>query len=301
MAAEGGNIVRYIYRGEEGEVTPREATHITIAARNIPPNAFRGRHNIIEVICHEDVERIGQFAFCGCPRLRRVIMPGVKIVEWNAFLKCEALEDVECGKVEIIGATSFASCESLRSINIPSARIVGNSAFGGCKAAVDVKFGSKLEEIASLAFNKCSSLERITLPLKDGFITGDDKFTGCEQLKHIDLVEGAELHETFIAALQLKEWRIDLSYEIGSINWILPNARAGGWGDEGPWNDGEKARVIRKWIRSVREKINRYKAQHSRILDDAETTLQLVLPQDIATNNILPFLALPSYSLEGGI
>ena len=37
MAAEGGDIIRhdYTYRGEEGEVIPEEATHITVEARKV--------------------------------------------------------------------------------------------------------------------------------------------------------------------------------------------------------------------------------------------------------------------------
>ena len=61
-------------------------------------------------------------------------------------------------------------------------------------------------------------------------------------MKHVDLVEG-EVHET-IAALQLKEYRNDMSEVIDSINQILPTTTTttttpagSGWEDdvgEGP-------------------------------------------------------------------
>ena len=101
MAAEGNNnIRRYIYRGEEGEVIPRDGQIIVIVHKDVTvilANTFNRRSNIIEVICHENVEKIEERAFQLCTSLRRVIMPGVKVVERWAFYGCYALTDVECG------------------------------------------------------------------------------------------------------------------------------------------------------------------------------------------------------------
>eukprot|EP00984_Skeletonema_dohrnii_P036697 scaffold37966_cov461-Skeletonema_dohrnii-CCMP3373.AAC.1 len=72
------------------------------------------------------------------------------------------------------------------------------------------------------AFVNCRSLERITIPLKDGMITHDNLFAGCKKLNHVDLV-GGEVHET-IAALLMEEWRNEMKEEIDSINQILPTA-----------------------------------------------------------------------------
>ena len=224
-------------------------------------------------------------------------MRGVKIVEYFAFAGCEALTDVECDKLEIIKDLAFNNCRSLRSINLPSARIVDACAFHTCTALTDVKFGSMLERIETAAFGDCSSLERITIPLKNGLINNDDNaFRGCENLKHVDLIEG-ELQET-IASLHLEEWRNDVNEEIHSINRILPTAPAGdGWDD---YDEGERARAIRRWIRSVLGKIIHYQVEHQRLLNEAANTLQLVLPQDFMMNSVLPFLALPSHTFEVG-
>ena len=60
---------------------------------------------------------------------------------------------------------------------------------------MEVKFSNKLELIGNElepfggAFVDCESLERITIPLKDGIITARDIFEGCVKLKHVDLVE----------------------------------------------------------------------------------------------------------------
>ena len=73
-----------------------------------------------------------------------------------------------CDKLEIIKFHGFMNCVSLKSINLPSIRILGVDALHECKALTDVKFGNKLERIEGGAFDFCESLERITIPLKDG-------------------------------------------------------------------------------------------------------------------------------------
>eukprot|EP00985_Skeletonema_marinoi_P016683 scaffold8993_cov207-Skeletonema_marinoi.AAC.39 len=295
MAAEGDHIRRfnYNYNGADEEV-PDDATHVTIAASVtvIPEEAFDGHPNIIEVIFDVNVKWVDASAFVGCPVLRRVIMLGVEVVEEHAFNECVLLTDVECGKLEIIGEHAFSECTSLGSIDLPSARIVEEYAFNYCRTLTDVTFGSELERIEEAAFYDCPSLERITIPLKDGIIAAADIFIGCYNLKQVDLVEGP-IHET-VAALQLEEWRNDMNEEIDSINQILPTASAGRWGHV----VGDKARVIRAWMRSVLGKIIHYKAQHQRLLDEAATSLQLALPRDIVMNNVLPFLELSSYAFE---
>eukprot|EP00984_Skeletonema_dohrnii_P018939 scaffold8973_cov75-Skeletonema_dohrnii-CCMP3373.AAC.11 len=220
-------------------------------------------------------------------------MPGVEEVEQLSFSSCDVLTDVECGKLELIGVCAFGSCESLRSINLPSAKNVEDSAFAGT-ALTNVKFGSKLESIRERAFSHCTSLERITIPLKDGMITDDNAFIGCENLKHVDLVEGAILRET-IAALQMEEWKKDMNEEIESINQILPTTPADGIGGD----DGAKAQAIETWIQSVLRKIINYKTEHHSYLNEAANTLQLALPSDIVMKNVLPFLELPPYMFEG--
>ena len=218
--------------------------------------------------------------------------------------------DVECGKLEIIKDAAFCYCRLLRRINLPSARIVGSDAFSHT-ALKDVKFGNKLERIKERAFayncaipniwqrledalKNCTSLERITIPLKDGLITSVDIFKECSKLKQVDLVGRVELNG-IIAALQLEDWRNDMNEEIDLINRILSNVRAGHYSFTND-DDGEKAQTIRTWIISVRSKLIHYKAAHQHVLGEAATTLQLVLPQDIATNKVLPFLALPSHA-----
>eukprot|EP00984_Skeletonema_dohrnii_P005631 scaffold1988_cov76-Skeletonema_dohrnii-CCMP3373.AAC.1 len=289
MAADGW----YTFTGGDDEVIPRNATRVRIdeSLTVIPTEAFEGNLDIEEVECHDRVKTVEEDAFYKCPSLRLVIMLGVEVVEGRAFKYCNALTDVECDKLEIIGSSAFSGCKSLTSINLPSAKIVEWYAFAECHALTNVEFGKELESIEELAFFLCTSLERITIPLKDGIITDDDIFRKCKNLKHVDLIEG-ELHET-IDALLWEEWKNDMNEEINSINQILSYTPAGD-----NFDVGGKALAIRMWIRAVLGKIIHYKAQHQHVLEEAAATLQVALPQDIMVNNVLPFLELPLYTFE---
>ncbi|KAK1733346.1 hypothetical protein QTG54_015905 [Skeletonema marinoi] len=191
MAADGWHT----YYGRDGEIIPPGVTRVRIdeSLTVIPAAAFRANRKIEEVKCHDRVKTVGGSAFVNCPSLRRVIMPGVEVIEQYAFCDCKALMYVECDKLERIGRGAFAWCESLTSINLPSAKIVKLRAFASCKALTNINFGKELESIEDGAF-----------------------------------------------------------------------------------------------------------AQHQSFLNEAATTLQHTLPQDIMVNNVLPFLELPSYTFEVG-
>ena len=97
------------------------------------------------------------------------------------------------------------------------------------------------------------------------------------------------------------DWKNDMYDEIDAINHILPNKPAGRTGsrdDEG--EIGENAFAVRTWIRSILYKIIDYKTEHSLILNEAATTLQLALPNEIVNKNVLAFLELSSYTFELG-
>ncbi len=304
MTAEGGgnivwftegDIVWFFYTGEEG--IPDDATHFFVDVKVIPSMAFCGNLNIVQVVCDENVKTIEKYAFYGCRSLRRLIMPGVEIVEDYTFFECDALKDVECGKLERIRDGAFTSCNSLSSINLPSAKVVERDTFFDCTALTNVKCSSKLDTFAGgAAFRRCISLQRITIPLKDNMIPDDRAFGGCANLNSVELVEGVLLHEV-ITALQLEVWTNDMNVEINSINQILPTAPAG---SSCAWDFGLKAEVIRRWIRSVLAKLHHYKAEHQLLLNEAATTLKHILPQDIVSKEYFLFSSqLPSDTFEG--
>eukprot|EP00985_Skeletonema_marinoi_P014523 scaffold7364_cov73-Skeletonema_marinoi.AAC.3 len=290
MAADG----YYIYNGTG--VIPPGVTRVRIheSLTVIRAYAFCENPNIEELDCHDRVKTVKAGAFRECTSLRVVRMPGVEVVEEYAFYFCKALTVVECDKLERIGRSAFAFSTSLGSINLPSAKIIGDGAFNYCKALKNVKFGKELESISWGAFSRCTSLERIAIPLKEGMITADNIFQGCKKLVRVDLVEGEVLRDT-IAALLLEEWRNDMKDKLVAIDQSLPTTPAG----DDFYDVGGKAQTVQLWISSVLSTIVQDKAQHRSYLNEAATTLQLASPNDVVIENVLPFLELPLYTFEG--
>ena len=241
-----------------------------------------GHPNLRELICRDGVKTIGEWAFASCEYLERVIIPGVEVVENNAFDWCRALEIVECGHLKIIRTNAFCDCEYLRSISLPSAEIVG-----------------------------CYALERVTVPLADSLIIAKDTFRGCKRLRHTSFADGMLLRQ--IQYLQLKKWRNRMEEQIHSIDQILATTTAG-YSEEqmedylsglsefrfnqyhkleedeaGTFRVGGKAQAIQRWIESVIFMLDHYKAEHQRYLRLLQPSLE-VLPREIVMNNVLPFL-----------
>eukprot|EP00984_Skeletonema_dohrnii_P008485 scaffold3125_cov118-Skeletonema_dohrnii-CCMP3373.AAC.3 len=120
MAADG----YYTFTGGDDEAVPRNVTRVRIdeSLTVIPARAFDENPSIEEVDCHDRVKTVEEYAFRNCTSLRKVIMPGVKVVGYGAFDGCYALAIVECDKLERIERCAFYCCNSLGSINLPSAR-----------------------------------------------------------------------------------------------------------------------------------------------------------------------------------
>ena len=75
-----------MFSGADDEVIPQNATHFSVheSVKVIPAMALEQHQNIVELICHAD-------AFFWCPSLKRIIIPGVEIIESYAFQGCKAL------------------------------------------------------------------------------------------------------------------------------------------------------------------------------------------------------------------
>jgi hypothetical protein len=268
---DGGDI--FVYLGGEQEV-PFDVTHVRIdrSVKIIPQLEFEGRRELLSVETHDDLEKIEEWAFLCCTSLRGIKLPGVRIVEEGAFYNCKALSDVEFGdKLETIGESAFGYCKYLQKIKMPSVRNVGSWAFACCFHLSDVELPC-VDTIGKAAFSRCRRLCRVAIPLKDSmFPLANDyqqrrtQFHECENLATVDLVEVEGIRKT-ISSLLLESWRDEMNQEIDRINEVLPKILV-----------DCKATLIHEWIQSVIDRMEHYKVEHSTLLKEDMTQLELAV------------------------
>ena len=254
----------FVYMGGDQQV-PRHIRRARIhkSVKIVRARAFRYRRNLISVEFHDGVEIIEEDAFNDCKSLKSFKLLGIKILKEGAFCFCSGLTDVEFGdKLETIEESAFHFCTSLRNIRMPSVMTIGVRAFYYCIQLTDLEFPEGLETLHENAFQHCESVRRITMPLKDDMIAVS-VFNNCPNLTTVDLVGG--IHKT-IASLHLDSWINEMKGEISEINQTLPNT-----------DRFEKTQAVQQWMGSVIRRLDRYKAEHQKVLKEATTLLELAL------------------------
>ena len=228
-------------------------------------------------------------AFKRCVSLRHIDLKSAIEIDFEGINCCENLESVVGDKLETIVGSAFVGCTSLKHLKLPSIITIKTSAFWGCKSLTDVELSERLQTIEMSAFNNCESLQRIAIPLKRGLFTIDyirqryTQFDGCEQLTTVDLV--GEVHKT-VASLHMESWRAEMITEINLINQVLPNTPAYYGRVSGinrinqvlpstPADD--KTAEIRRWMESLLDKMDHFKADHHRYVKAGTNLLELAL------------------------
>ena len=269
-ADDNGDGDIFIYMGGRA---PQHVTHVRIdkSVDEIEEKAFEDCEHLLQVDTHDGIRRVGRRAFWFCESLRQINLKSVVEIYAFAFYSCKNLESVEFGDdMETIALGAFWDCLSLKHLKLPSIITIGPFAFLKCTRLIDIELSERLETIEERAFKQCERLQRIAIPLKrDLFVFNDnqdeydDQFDNCEQLTTVDLVGG--IHKT-VASLHMDNWRTEMIADINRINQVLPNTPV-----------DEKTGEIRQWMESVIDKMDYYKAEHNRYVNEATTLLELAL------------------------
>jgi len=265
-----GDRVFFVYRGGQA---PDHVTHVRIdkSVEVIDDHAFDDCEDLVHVETHDGIRKVGWSAFLGCNRLKSIDLRSVLEICIMAFDGCENLTDVKFGdKLETIGKFAFEECTSLERLKLPSRITIETMAFHSCKALASIEFSERLDTIQPLAFRYCERLRHIAIPLKRDLLPFDpewqgyNQFKGCDQLTTVHLVGGA--HNKTVASLHMECWRTEMIAEINLINQVLPNTPA-----------DEKTEPIKQWVDSVIDKMDHFKAEHHRCVEEAVTLLELAL------------------------
>lgn len=137
----------------------------------IGDSAFKGQEKLKKLMFPKLLE-VGEEAFKGCTGLKSISMPRVEEIKTSAFEDCTQLKDIEMSEVQVVEESAFAGCTALESVEMPSLEGIGDEAFYGCTALRSVKVSS----------NKVSSDEE---ELFGGMMT---PFAGCDNLTSFELL-----------------------------------------------------------------------------------------------------------------
>ncbi len=160
MSDSTSHCVNFVYTGK-GPV-PQDVTHVRIdpSAKEIGQQEFQGRRQLVEVVLHEELQRIKMHAFKYCTSLQHIRVPSsVKVIDEGAFACCKNLVEVElCNGLEQIERRAFCHLvENIQRIKIPSTvKVIDESAFAACYRLEVLDLSEGLEQVYPDAFYLCS-------------------------------------------------------------------------------------------------------------------------------------------------
>jgi hypothetical protein len=129
------------------------------------------------------VQKLGAFAFAGCPALAQVSLPAALSIGDSAFRGCLSLASVNLPAAITIGSNSFYGCTGLTRVNMPAAISIGDFVFRNCGSLTTINLPAAVS-IGIGAFRDCG-LTSISLPTAASL--GNTAFQGCAGLTGITL------------------------------------------------------------------------------------------------------------------
>ena len=189
------------YKGSEQKVDVPEKINKKSVTR-IGNLAFKDCTKITSIAMPDSVVYIGRSAFYNCTSLKSITIPdGVKEIGYAAFSECAGLVSVKIpDNVTKIGDSAFINCANLTKIDVTARNKYYSSANGVlfdknkseiiCYPAGIKNVGYSIPDgvtvIRDRAFNKCISLNSITIPKSVQDIE-TYSFFGCTSLEAINV------------------------------------------------------------------------------------------------------------------
>ena len=192
-------------------------------------NLYIGGILATDITIPDNVERINEFAFCGCTSLKSVsIGNNLKVIGKAAFSGCESLSKVNITDIASWCTIKFNDYDSnplyyakdlylngklVTDITIPSSvEIIEKYKFYNCTNLKTVKMSEGVTRIRACAFTNCSSLESINIP--DSLTRIDSyAFGGCGALSSVYINDiskwfGLSFENTYSSPIQYSAGKI---------------------------------------------------------------------------------------------
>ena len=111
---------------------------------------FESLKKLSTVELGEGVVSIGDRTFNNCSALHEIEFGGVTSIGESAFTGCGVLSELDLHNVQTIGSYAFSGCSGLKKIILPdSSNDIGTLAFRGCYSLEDV-YGNNIEQLSKV-------------------------------------------------------------------------------------------------------------------------------------------------------
>lgn len=216
---------------------------------SIGNQAFSDCYSLTEIIIPETVETINNHVFNECYNLKKAVI-NAQITELSqyTFNHCYALDEVTIpDTIETIGQSAFVGCafksftlpKNVKTINLyafqnctnleeiifnEKLEIIGNYAWKGCSNLKCIDFSNTKSLTSFPAFDGCTALEYVHLPLPSVYEKTKGIFDDCENLKTVVFCEGTE---TIITNILYGNHSVENVIIPASVKTIEQNAFSG--------------------------------------------------------------------------
>lgn len=187
------NVKRLLLKGH---IDYRDFRYIRDSLINMESLDFTGCK--IDAYSSINADEVPSWALAKCAKLRSVVLPNVKSIDYAALYSCESLESVVIPEsVTNIGEYAFASCSSLLSVKIPdNVASIGSYTFDDCSSLSSVELPKNMAYIGNNVFRGCINLKEVVLPNGVDSIRRSS-FNGCTSLGKVELGESVCVIDSF--------------------------------------------------------------------------------------------------------
>jgi len=190
--------VKELGLGVFSECDSLEKAFILAKLDYLPPKTFELSHGLKSVILPHTCKVIGKEAFFDCSALERVnteALENLDRIEEYAFSGCAKLQRIIIpDSVTYIAKSAFCGCASadLVMLGMPETsklKTIEHDAFRRCKNLSEIVIPASVEHIGNFAFYRCENLEHIVFSRDEqlNFLErGEPIFRHCQKLRWVE-------------------------------------------------------------------------------------------------------------------
>ncbi len=153
-----------------------EKIELPDTVKTIPENAFRGFHNLKEVILSPSMDRIIHNAFMDCSALETVVIPeSIKQINPAAFAGCDSLEKIYIpDSVTTIYEGAFSNCGNLSEVHLPEGLTGLDNIFHECKKLTEIHLPKNVRSVQGFLVDGTNYIEKFTVDENNEYLCTDE-------------------------------------------------------------------------------------------------------------------------------